>query len=198
MRKALLLFALVALAQWAVPIWMVGEKEQVLHKGALYKFKLRPIDPSDPFLGEYVILDFAGMDGPYDMPDLPAEASYVHGFGALGVDTDGFARIDRVTLVEPDAEDHIRVTGYRYYSDADTSRIALSSLQPDFDRFYMEGGGRVAEDLVRWQPDTAMIREAYALVRVYHGEAIVQDLIIGNKPIHQWIKEERAQTVVAP
>jgi hypothetical protein len=30
---------------------------------------------------------------------------------------------------------------------------------------------------------------AYALVRVYDGQAVIEDLIVGDRSIHDWLKD---------
>ena len=46
------------LAQLFVPAKMIVDSERVIQKGKVYKFKLRPIDPNDPFRGKYMTLAF--------------------------------------------------------------------------------------------------------------------------------------------
>ncbi|MBK6341440.1 MAG: GDYXXLXY domain-containing protein [Flavobacteriales bacterium] len=58
MNRKPLLFLGIALAQLAVPAWMIAGRERVLSQGEVFKFKTAPIDPRDPFRGEYVRLDF--------------------------------------------------------------------------------------------------------------------------------------------
>ncbi|MFT3886110.1 MAG: GDYXXLXY domain-containing protein [Flavobacteriales bacterium] len=197
MRKGLLLFALIALAQWAVPIWMVRSKEHVLSKGTEYKFKLQPIDPYDPFRGEYVTLNFETFNNPIPLLDTVAMDGQYRGYALLGTGDDGFARAIGLSAAEPEAGDYVRITSYTYtvYDTSGMKSIPdlVNGVEPEFNRFYMqEGGGHVAEDLVRWRPDTAALREAYALVRVYKGDAVVEDLIIGGRSVHAWIDEAKA------
>jgi uncharacterized membrane-anchored protein len=190
MRKAVLFFALVALAQWAVPLWMVSGKEQVLSEGAEYKFKLRPIDPTDPFRGEYVTLNFAGFDDTYSVPDGEATAAEVTAYGLLGTDEEGYARVYQVTMAPPPEGDYIRVKGHGYSTEG---TLQLSGVQPEFDRYYLQqGGGPVAEDLVRWRQGEGTEREVYALVSVNAGDAVIEDLIIDGRSINAWIDEAKA------
>lgn len=53
-----LLFALLCVAQWAVPLAMVQRAERTLSEGTAYRFRTAPVDPADPFRGRYVTLDF--------------------------------------------------------------------------------------------------------------------------------------------
>lgn len=193
MRKAILLFLLVALAQWAVPLCTIAGRERVLHEETPFKFKLRPVDPSDPFRGEYVVLSFACFQGPFDVPPGAPAAGEISGYAVLQNGDDGFAQVQRLTLEKPDAGDYVPVHGYAYGTGTLFPQ-PLQQVHPAFDRYYLEeGGGRVAEDLVRWRPDTLGQREAYALVRVWKGEAVIEDLIIDGRPVRAWI--DAADTV---
>lgn len=48
---------MVAIAQIFVPTKMIFDQEHVISTGNVYKFKIRPIDPSDPFKGKYIHLN---------------------------------------------------------------------------------------------------------------------------------------------
>lgn len=200
MRKAVLLFVLVALAQWAVPLWTVAGKERVLREGVPFKFKLRPIDPTDPFRGEYVILRYVGFEGPFARPAGAPEQGELEAYAVLENGPDGFARVHHLALEEPGSGDYVRVKGY-VYAMFDTANVGVRDVSPPFDRYYLEeGGGHVAEELVRWRPDTPGMREAYALVRVRKGEGVIEDLVIDGRPVRAWIEEARQRPVpdVAP
>ena len=53
-----LIFLAVVLVQLVVPAKMIFDKEVILKTGTIYKFKTQPIDPSDPFRGKYVTLNY--------------------------------------------------------------------------------------------------------------------------------------------
>ncbi|MBS1581880.1 MAG: GDYXXLXY domain-containing protein [Bacteroidetes bacterium] len=200
MRKAVLLFMLVAVAQWAVPLWTVAGKERVLREGVPFKFKLRPIDPTDPFRGEYVVLRYAAFEGPFPLPAGAPGQGELDAYAVLENGPDGFARVHHLEMTEPASGDHVRVTGL-VYTMSDTANVAVHDVAPPFDRYYLEeGGGHVAEDLVRWRPDTLGMREAYALVRVRKGEGVIEDLVIDGRPVRAWIEEARQRPApeVAP
>ena len=69
-----LLFIPIGLAQLAVPGWMIYKHESVMREGAVYKFRTAPIDPRDPFRGEYVVLDFAAETGRWTSPGTGIDA----------------------------------------------------------------------------------------------------------------------------
>jgi uncharacterized membrane-anchored protein len=54
----LLIFLFVAFLQILVPANMIFQKNKTVVTGTLYKFKVKPVDPADPFVGRYVDLSF--------------------------------------------------------------------------------------------------------------------------------------------
>lgn len=53
-----LIFVLVAALQLFIPAQMILKQETILKKGTAYKFKAQPVDPSDPFKGKYINLNY--------------------------------------------------------------------------------------------------------------------------------------------
>jgi hypothetical protein len=56
-----------------------------------------------------------------------------------------------------------------------------------------EGDGRKTEELLRPQWTEGQVSQplpAYAVVRILDGDPVIQDLIIGDKSIYEWLKEE--------
>ncbi|MES2486246.1 MAG: GDYXXLXY domain-containing protein, partial [Bacteroidota bacterium] len=51
-------FALTALLQAFIPLKMVYDNHNVETEGIVFKFKTEPVDPSDPFRGKYITLEF--------------------------------------------------------------------------------------------------------------------------------------------
>lgn len=189
MRNRALLFLPVVLAQLAVPAWMIHRHERVLHEGTAYKFRTAPIDPTDPFRGEYVMLDFAAEQGSWNCPAVDMDGERREVFATLGTDSLGFATITALGTTEP-AEPHLTVEVVPYEVDSlhNVDRVSLP-----FDRYYLpEGQGAHAEDLMspQWTEDHREDpKEAYAVVRVYEGEAVIEDLIIGGRPLRAWMEQ---------
>ena len=186
MRKALILFALVALAQWAVPLWTIATKEQVRSEGEAFLFRLRPVDPTDPFRGEYVVLRYEEEDR-----DIPQ----TQGPNAVGeqvyatLNTSGYAvEIDEV-LSEPPTDGWPYVTctvDNTTYVDSAVVRIDLP-----FDRYYLqEGDGSIVEELMRGRSD-GPTPEAYAMIRLLNGDGVIEDLLIDGRSVSELIQEYR-------
>jgi uncharacterized membrane-anchored protein len=66
MRKTVLIWGAVAL-QLLVLLFMIVEREQVIHFGKTVYLRTRPVDPIDPFRGQYVRLS-------YDFNRIPSNA----------------------------------------------------------------------------------------------------------------------------
>jgi len=186
MRKAIVLFGVMVIAQWALPWWTIRDSERVLRDGKAFMFRTAPIDPHDPFRGDYVTLRF-------DLEDQ--DVRHEHGPNTIGdmvyvvlVETNEVAAIDRV-LPEPPAEGISYLmceVAYSPYSDSAVFRIDLP-----FDRFYLEeGSGRRTEELISERvAETGPQLPAYALVRVLDGQGVIEDLIVGDRSIKEWLEE---------
>lgn len=196
MRRSAAIFLVIALAQLAVPAWMIVSHERILHEGEVFKFRTAPIDPRDPFRGEYVILNFEASSGSWRDPhELPAsmtdQAPYVNhtSFASLGVsDSSGFAVISRLSTTPPASGAYIEVKHWGMIGSL------ITNVDLPFDRYYLEeGDGAKTESLLMAEVVDEVMTEplpAYAQVRVYNGEAVIEDLIVGDKSIHEWLNAE--------
>jgi hypothetical protein len=74
------------------------------------------------------------------------------------------------------------------WGNDDVQRVSLP-----FDRFYLEeGDGATTEKMLQpqWNNDTLVQPlPAHAVVRVLHGEAVIEDLVVGGKSIQVWLEE---------
>lgn len=195
MRRNAFIFILIALAQLAVPSWMIVEHERVLREGQVFKFRTAPIDPRDPFRGEYVALNFEAANGswhdPRAAPDSTAEQGpYLErrSYAILGVsDTSGYAFILGLGKEPPASGPYVSVSHWSSSNDP-VSRVELP-----FDRYYLEeGDGAKTESMLMPQWNDGIVSQplpAYAVVRVYKGQAVIEDLIVGERSIHDWLEE---------
>ncbi len=180
-----LIFTVVAAIQLVVPSLMIFNKETVLKKGAAYRFKTQPIDPSDPFRGKYITLNYEVST--YNTKDSlwqQNEDIYVY------VDTDSldFAQVDTISkvLIPNKHQDYIKakVAWYSKYNN---------NLQIDFpfDRYYMEETkAYAAEVAVRNRQRDTIPNDTYALVFVKNGEAVLNDVIIDDMSIKDYVEQE--------
>lgn len=195
MRRSAIIFIVIALAQLAVPVWMIVQHERVLQEGEVFKFRTAPIDPRDPFRGEYVVLTFEASNGEWSNPHqvsatVADQNLWVDqtSYASLAVsDTSGYAVITALSLEPPASGAYIAIEHWGAVGSV-VNRVELP-----FDRFYLEeGDGAKTEKMLQpqWHEGTLVQQPlpAYALVRVYNGEAVIEDLIVGDRSIQDWLK----------
>lgn len=179
------LFALLCLLQWSLPLAMVQKADKTLEQGHAYRFRTAPVDPADPFRGRYVTLDFevARIAVPPQF-DAPAGTRL---YAPIVPGADGFATLAppqperpaqgdwlEVRLQWHDAQDALLKLPFdRYYLDED--------LAPEAERLYQARNQRAAEDDPR--------RPAYAVVRVRNGHALIEELYIDDVPVRTLARE---------
>jgi uncharacterized membrane-anchored protein len=186
MKRSTLLLVLMAVAQLGVLAWTILGQERILKQGEVFLFKTAPIDPRDPFRGEYVRLDLEAEEGPWPHPDTTLAFGAPRLYARLGTDAEGFARITALHLEPPTDGPYLKVKAM-WWGGEDIPRIMLP-----FDRYYLqEGDGPKAEKLLRPQWNNSTWTEAlpaHAVVRVLDGEAAVADLIVDGKPLREWLE----------
>lgn len=188
------LWLLVAAAMLAVPIWMIYSHEEVRHAGEVFLFKTAPIDPRDPFRGEYVSLAFEAERGPWNCEGLAERKDEPDPelYAALDHDAYGFAVITGLSLQPPAQGPYVKVRTRGWWRRQASNEVQQVELP--FDRYYLqEGQGRRTEELMmpghRNETGTGP-RESWAVVRVHNGRAVVEDLVVDGRPIKEWMEEE--------
>lgn len=174
---------LLFLIQLFVPAQMIYEQEDALKSGRAYKFKTQPIDPSDPFRGKYIVLN-------YDLDSFKTEEDWSMYRGNVYVylrnDTEGYATIKTVSKTPlAITEDYvIAESNYNYGKQV--------NFDLPFNRFYMnESKAYDAEVSVRQaQRDTT--KTCYGLVYIKNGRAVLKNVFIDNIPIQQYVEEYQA------
>jgi uncharacterized membrane-anchored protein len=181
-----IIFALVAAVQLYVPASIIINSERILTDGKEFKFKTAPVDPSDPFRGKYITLDFAANAIKVNNKEewMYGEAVFVW----LSKDKEGFVKIDTVTKNEPQGKSDFVKARVNYISDDNTLQIDYP-----FDRYYMEESkAGAAEDVYRESSrDTSHF--TYALINVKNGEAVLKDVLIDNVSIREIVKKQNGQ-----
>lgn len=175
-----ILFVVVCAIQLFVPTQMILERERVLNEGKAYKFKTEPIDPNDPFRGKYITLDYAISSYETEIEDWnPYEEVYI----VIDTDSLGFARIDTVNKEKPKTDkDYIKGVVRFYYEYTNTLDIRF-----EFDRFYMEETKAPEAETLYREVNRDDLKEAYAIVHVFNGKAVLRDVILDGKPIGSYL-----------
>lgn len=165
------LFVVVALLQLLFPAKLVFESNKVLWWGTALKFKTEPIDPADPFRGRYVALNFAAREftASTGHPWKRGDAVYV----ILENDAQGYVQIQSLHKTRPSAAEGIFVKAQVRY--VRKNRITLDY---PFRKFFMEEHLAPKADAYYRQQG-----EGHALVKVYKGEAVLEDVVVKGKSL---------------
>lgn len=173
-----LLFLLFAI-QLFVPAQMIYQQEDTLDTGTAYKFKTRPIDPTDPFRGKYIVLNyelssFATNDEGWN--DYTGEV-----FVYLKTDKEGFAAVKTVSKALLDISDDYVIAESKY-NGGKTVNFDLP-----FDRFYMNENKAYDAELSVREAQIDTTKTCYGLVYVKEGSAVLQNVFIDNTPIQEFV-----------
>ena len=157
---------------------MIFGREDILKTGTEFKFRTAPIDPNDPFRGKYIELDFSASTFETNEADEWINEKEI--FVSLSTDEEGYAKIESISREKPE--------GTKDFVIAKVSRIITSTpkrvmIQYPFDRFYMEEYKAPDAEQVFRDSQRNNVEEAYALVYVKNGEAVLKDVLIGGVSI---------------
>lgn len=178
----LILFILVVMAQIFIPVKMIWDSEETLQSGKVYKFRTMPIDPTDPFRGKYITLN-------YDINHFyTSDSTFVVGqeiYVYLKNDEEGFAEVAQVSKVPVKIDNDFVTARVTYYYDGKVS------FQLPFNRFYMEESKAYAAEVAyqKVNRDTLMAN-VYALVYVKNEKAVLKDVYIDNIPIQEYVEKK--------
>lgn len=173
------LFCFIALIQLITPLSMIIKRESVLKNGEQFKFKTAPVDPYDAFRGRYVALRIEG-----DNVQVPEGMSLRYGqsvYALISNDEQGFAKFTTLVTNKPTVTPFIQAK-VRYVS-GDKVQLALP-----IDRYYMEEKSAPTAERVYREYSRRDKQDAYALVRVKDGFAVIESLYVGGKRIEEVVK----------
>jgi uncharacterized membrane-anchored protein len=171
-------FVLALIAQWYFPSRMIGQKERIVQQGVTYRFECEPIDPRDPFRGQYLILSFkedTWRCAACDNDTIPA-----YGYVLLTTGADGYAKVDTLLWEPPAAGDYVQV---------ELSPVWLTErkirIQYRFDRFYLNEQIAQKAEQAYFEAVNDSTGSAYALVSVLEGETVLQDVVVNGKSVKE-------------
>lgn len=179
-----ILFIVVAVAQLFVPIQMIYNQESIINTGTVYKFKTQPVDPSDPYRGKYITLNyeqntFVTTDSLWKRQDKV----YVY----FETDSLGFAIVNAVSKTPLNSDKDYVVSEVSWYNKRDQK---LNFNLP-FNRYYMkETKAYDAEVAVRNNQRDSVQNTTYALVYIKNGEAALNDVVINNISIKDYVEKQ--------
>ncbi len=179
-----IIFIVVAVAQIFVPAQMIFNKESIINTGTAYRFKTQPVDPSDPYRGKYINLNYDVRS--YKTKDTIWERKdkvYIY----LETDSLGFAKVSKVSKEPLNLSKDFIIAEVGWYNKIEEE---LSFNLP-FNRYYMEETKAYdAEVAVRNNQRDSIQNNTYALVYIKNGEAVLNDVIINDMSIKDYVEKK--------
>ncbi len=187
----IILFAVMALAQLFVPFKMIFDREKVLSEGYTFKFKTAPIDPSDPFRGKYITLNFA--ENNFEVTDGETWHNGQTAYVLLAKDTNGFAKIMDVVKELPSESDNCVKAKVNYVATKKDFGKTIQELNFEypFERFYMEESKAPLAESMYWEVSRDTTKITYASVNIQNGKAVLKDVFIGDVSIRELVKAKQ-------
>jgi uncharacterized membrane-anchored protein len=169
----LAVFALVGLAQLAVPASLIWKREQTLRHGSVWKFRTAPVDPVDAFRGRYIALQFEAEGQTISPPPDFGYDQMV--FVTLRLNSEGFAEIDQVLPSKPTVDDFIE------------AQLRGKTVLLPFDKYWVtERDAPAAEAAYRAQSRRDK-QNAFCTVRVFRGDAALEQLYLDGQPLGEYL-----------
>ncbi len=170
------IFILVALAQIAVPGSMIWKRQRTFREGRVWKFRTAPVDPIDALRGRYLSLRFAAEDFPRTEPMPNTENVYA----TLKEGEDGFAIIDRISGEKIEGDNVISSDRFSMYDDK-------GHVIFPFDKFWVSEADAGAAENAYFANSRRDNLNAYVTVRVYKGDAAIEELFLNGKPLREYL-----------
>jgi uncharacterized membrane-anchored protein len=171
MKRALIIAA--ASLQVLVLVYMAWERESVLRNGRIVFLRTMPIDPRDPFRGDYVRLDYEmGHVSTNQVRGVTATQAGVRQgqrvYAILRDGPGGVARLDHVSGVAPDTGLFVRGRTDRSYGPFMNVRYGIEAyfVQQEKGRI-LEDGRRRGEVRVPLEMEVAVGRNGLAVLKGY-------------------------------
>jgi uncharacterized membrane-anchored protein len=169
---------IVCVAQWFVPFNMIYEQEALRADGKIFRFETEPVDPVDPYRGNYLNLSFkadrlSGTEDDFEPDDVVCVL--------LGQDSAGFAKILSVSAEVPShTTDYVTAKVNNVYD-------GNIYIQYPFERFYLEESKAMKAEQV--YNDNSSRHVAYAEVHIKNGKAAIADVKINGKSVVDIVRE---------
>ena len=174
------LWVVLAVAQLAVPAWMIAGHERVLREGRQLKIETRPVDPADVFRGRFVALGYT-LD---QVPRPLVRGEFDHedtGYLELREGANGFAEVVALHKEPPAGELVLKVE--ITFVSPETVGVELP-----FNRYYMDENAAPAAEIA--YRERATDEASWVTVRILNGRAVLEELYIGGKPVREFLREQ--------
>jgi uncharacterized membrane-anchored protein len=178
--------ALMIAAQIAIPSAMIQRYESTIQNGSLYKFKVDPVDPADPFKGRYVRLNFdvSGWERKYQSDDQLAKKS--NAYATLKLDSEGFVAIDRLYKSKPKDQEYLKVKVNYIWAKNKLNTPTTYTISLPFNRYYaQEDKAPEIERRVQRRNRNDEVTSSVD-VRVLNGLGVIEQLYIDGKKVEEY------------
>jgi uncharacterized membrane-anchored protein len=175
----LIVFVLVAAAQLGVPASLIWKRERTLKEGQVWKFRTAPVDPVDAFRGRYVALQFEAETQQISPPPNSQYGQTV--FVTLRADAEGFAAIDQVLPSRPETTDFIE------------AQLQGTTISLPFDKYWVTERDAPAAEAAYAAQSTREKRNAFVTVRVFRGDAALEQLYLDGLPLGEYLRANAPQ-----
>ncbi len=175
-----------ALIQLAVPAKWIYDHEKVLKEGTPYKFRLEPVDPGDPFRGNYLTLNYSATSYKVDDPGEWEKEESV--YARIDTNSEGFVRLVDISHSVPENGPYFR-TSIRYIRRNHDSEKASLELEHPFDCYYLPKDRAQKVEGLLFRRDSLPEGPNYGLVRILDGKASLEDVVVQGKPVDRIIEE---------
>jgi uncharacterized membrane-anchored protein len=182
----LAIFAALAFIQLCVPLYMALKWENVLKDGQPFFLETAPVDPYDAFRGRYIVLGFKENTGMLAADSLNVSFEYRQPvYALLETNSGGFGFIKEVSVNKPVEKPYVKAKFLGLDQKTSVVRVALP-----FNRYYVpEPLAQEAEDEMRRQARNK--KSAVALLRVKDGYGAIENIYFENKPLLEYLREQR-------
>ena len=175
----LIVFVLVAFAQLAVPGSLIWKREHTLRQGNVWKFRTAPVDPVDVFRGRYIALRF-DVETQEILP--PPSSNYSDRvFVTLKANAEGFAEINQVFATKPAGDDFIE------------AQLSGKMVSLPFDKYWVTERDAPAAETAYQNLSRRGNQNAYVSVRVFRGDAAIEQLYLDNQPLGDYLRSQAAK-----
>jgi uncharacterized membrane-anchored protein len=174
----LLVFGLVAFAQLAVPASLIWKREHTLRQGSVWKFRTAPVDPVDVFRGRYVALRFDVETQEISPPPNSGYSDKV--FVTLKTNAEGFAEVDQVFAARPAGDDFME------------AQLSGKTVTMPFDKYWVTERDAPAAETAYRNLSRRGNQNAYCSVRVFRGDAAIEQLYLDNQPLGDYLRQSAA------
>lgn len=181
-KHIFILFIILAIVQLCIPAQMINHRESILKNGEAFKFKTEPIDPSDPFKGKYIRLNFELNSFKSENKNW-TRASDV--YVSIESDSLGFVKATAIHKKAPSSGTFVKAE-VNWFNERDHE---LRFVFP-FNEFYMEESKALDAELAhRDAQRDSLPNNTYALIYIKEGEAVLDNVYINDIPIAEYVEQ---------